>query len=163
MNAREQPDNEGGNQAPVSRRGTFAYRDDIAVSDVAFDAFGKTREELFRAAADALLTAMVDTPDAVRDRVTRHLECHHAELDLLLYKLLQELVYYKDAENLLLRIGDLSVCEENGELFLQTRATGETFDPARHDMLVDVKAVTLYKLAARQTETGWQATVVLDV
>ena len=42
----------------------YAYAEDIAVSDIAFHAWGQTLEETFRAAADATVQAMVENPEA---------------------------------------------------------------------------------------------------
>ena len=84
-------------------------------------------------------------------------------LDLLLFELLQELVYRKDAERLLLRVRDLRIEEAGPGYRLQAEAFGETIDPGRHPLMADVKAVTLHRLVVERTADGWRAVVVLDV
>jgi SHS2 domain-containing protein len=82
---------------------------------------------------------------------------------MLLFELLQELVFRKDAEGVLLRVADLRIRETPGGWALEADALGETIDPRRHDLAVDVKAVTLHRFKLTQEEGGWRATVILDV
>ena len=42
-------------------------------------------------------------------------------------------------------------------------AHGEKFDQARHHARTYIKAVTYHQLSVKQTESGWQATVYIDV
>ncbi|NDC63199.1 MAG: archease [Planctomycetia bacterium] len=46
---------------------------------------------------------------------------------------------------------------------MRATARGESFDPARHSLAHEVKAVTQHELDVRQTPAGWQATVILDI
>jgi SHS2 domain-containing protein len=120
-------------------------------------------EETFVAAADAVMNAMVEDLEAIQPQDTRILNVEHEALDLLLFNFLQELVYYKDAEQLLLRVRQLSIADDRQPYTLQATAVGERIDSNRHHMRVDVKAVTLHHFALRQTEVGWGATVILDI
>jgi len=61
------------------------------------------REAVFRAAGDAVMNAMIDNLDAIALQETRELQLDNEALDLLLFNFLQELIYYKDSELLLLR------------------------------------------------------------
>ena len=141
----------------------YRYREDIATADIAFEAWGESVEELFKASAEALLDTMVAGAGAVagREQVTLHLE--ERELDLLLYAFLAELVYYKDARRLLLQAGDLTITEVDGLLTLDGEVRGERIDPDRHRLRVDVKAVTLHRLRVTREDGLWRATVVLDI
>jgi len=40
--------------------------------------------------------------------------------------------------------------------------TGEQFDPRRHQLIEEIKAVTYHRLAVENTAAGWRATVVFD-
>jgi len=141
----------------------YRYLEGIATADVAFEAWGATREEAFLAAADATLNTMVEEIGTVAPRERRAFSLAADSLDLLLFELLQELVYRKDAERLLLRVRDLRIEEAGSGYRLLAAAFGETIDPARHSLLADVKAVTLYRLSMEKTPSGWRAVVVLDV
>ncbi|GIX48017.1 MAG: protein archease [Candidatus Tectimicrobiota bacterium] len=141
----------------------FAFLDDVAIADLAFEAWGETLEETFVAAAEAVLCAMVEDPQSVRPQVRRPLRLRHEALDLLLFTFLQELIYYKDAEQLLLRVPQVRLGTADGVHTLEAEACGERLDPSRHQLRVDVKAVTLHRFSLAQTPSGWKACVVLDV
>jgi SHS2 domain-containing protein len=141
----------------------YRYLEEIATADVAFEAWGATKEEAFLAAADATLNTMVEDIGTVSPREGRVFSLAAGALDLLLFELLQELVYWKDAGRLLLRVRDLRIEEAGPGYRLHADATGETIDPARHPLLADVKAVTLHRLVVERRPDGWHATVVLDV
>ena len=40
---------------------------------------------------------------------------------------------------------------------MRAELEGERIDPARHEQVADVKAVTLHGLRVERTEVGWQA------
>lgn len=141
----------------------YRYLEEIATADVAFEAWGATPEDTFLAAADATLNTMVEEIGTVAPLERRVFSLAADSLDLLLFELLQELVYHKDAERLLLRVRDLRIEETGSGYRLHAEATGETIDPDRHCLLADVKAVTLHRLSVEKTPSGWRAVVVLDV
>jgi len=141
----------------------YEFVDELTVADIAFRAWGHTLEETFVAAADAVMNAMVEDLDAIQPQDTRILNVAHEALDLLLFNFLQEFVYYKDAEQLLLRVHRLHIANERQPYTLQATAAGEPIDPCRHHMRVDVKAVTLHCFSLKQTDSGWEATVILDI
>jgi SHS2 domain-containing protein len=106
---------------------------------------------------------MLPEPATLRRLKRRRIELANPALDLLLFDFLGELIYHKDAEGLLLGLERVAVREAPGGYRLEAEAAGEAVDPARHALGVDVKAVTLHRLAVERTPQGWQATVVLDV
>jgi SHS2 domain-containing protein len=142
---------------------SYRYLEEIATADVAFEARGDTLEETFLAAADATLNTMVEDIGTVAPLERRLFSLAADSLDLLLFELLQELVYHKDAGRILLRIRDLRIEEAGSGYRLHAEATGETIDSGRHSLLADVKAVTLHRLVVQRTPDGWRAVVVLDV
>lgn len=140
----------------------YHYLPDVAIADVAFEAYGATLGELFSAAADAALGVMVESPEAIPKTEKRTMSAEDEELDILLFKLLGEIVYYKDAERLLLRCLH-PVIKEDGKLWrLSTELEGGGVD-ACGALLLDVKAVTLHMLRVERSGEGWTARVVLDI
>jgi SHS2 domain-containing protein len=130
---------------------------------VAFEAWGDTPEEMFVSAGDATMNVMVDALDAIAPRESRSIALEADALDMLLFELLQELIYYKDAEQLLLRLHSLRIEAREGSYRLLAEARGEKIDRDRHPLNVDVKAVTLHLFAVERTPTGWRAAVILDI
>lgn len=149
----------GGTAAPPRYR----FRGDVAIADAAFEAWGATLEELFVAAADATTNTMVENIEAIGERQSRPIRLEEEQADLLLFRFLEELIFLKDAEGLLLRIPAVRIYRKDGALVLEAEARGEPLDPLRHHLQADVKAVTLHRLRVVQTACGWEAFVVLDI
>lgn len=141
----------------------FEYVDDIATADAAFRAWGATAEELFIAASDALVNVMVERLDSIEPRERRSMTLEAEAMDMLLFELLQEIIFYKDADQLLLRVGRVEISACNDHFGLSAEASGERIDPARHDLIVDVKAVTFHRYRVEQTPEGWEAFVIVDI
>ncbi|MDY0039408.1 MAG: archease [Desulforhabdus sp.] len=141
----------------------YEYLDDIATSDAAFRAWGDSLEELFGAAAEATMNVMVGDLETIAPTISRIIRVEADAIDMLLFELLQELIFYKDAERLLLRVSDLQINQEGDRFFLSAEARGEELDMEKHDLVVDVKAVTLHRYRVEQTPQGWEAMVILDI
>lgn len=141
----------------------FRFQDEISTADVAFEAWGKTVEELFISSAAALLRTMAKAPQQVERRQKLTIVLEHEELDLLLWSFLQELIFFKDARRLLLHADSVRIEEREGIFYLEATVAGEHIDAGRHRLQVDVKAVTLHRLQAAFKDNLWKAVVVLDV
>jgi SHS2 domain-containing protein len=141
----------------------YKYLEEIGTADIAFEATGRDLPELFSEAADATTNVMIDNIEAIQPRQTRQIELSNDKLDMLLFDLLQELIFLKDAERLLLRIREVQI-DDKAEMYLvKATAEGETLDVERHHQRADVKAVTLHDFSVKRTEGGWKARVLLDI
>jgi len=139
------------------------YLEEIGTADIAFEATGRDLPELFSAAADATMNVMIDNLDAIEPRETRHIKLSNDDIEMLLFDFLQELIYFKDAARLLLRVRDVRIEERGEKYFLKAEAAGEPLDAARHHQRADVKAVTLHDFAVEKENGGWKARVLLDI
>ena len=139
------------------------FIEEEATADVAFEAYGEDLPEVFRSAGDAVMNVMVDNLEAIKPIEKRVIETDNEELDLVLLDLLQSLIYYKDAEQLLLRISSVNISEHNRGWHLHAQAQGERLDPDRHHLLADVKAVTLHDFRLEKVDSGWRAHIILDI
>src|SRR5262249_57153544 len=118
------------------------------------------------AAADATMNVMIDNLDAIEARETRQIELSNDQIDMLLFDFLQELIYFKDANRLLLRAGETQIEQKDKAYFLKTKVAGERLDDARHQQRADVKAVTLHGFSVAKhdaPEAGGKAKVLLDI
>jgi SHS2 domain-containing protein len=141
----------------------YRYLEEIATADIAFEATGRDLPELFSDAADATTNVMIENIEAIQPRQTRQIELSNDKLDMLLFDLLQELIFLKDAERLLLRIREVQIDDRDEMYLLKATAEGETLDVEQHHQRADVKAVTLHDFAVERTEGGWKARVLLDI
>lgn len=142
---------------------SYEFLEDIAIADIAFRAWGEDLEELFKTAGDATINTMIDNLDSIEPKQTRTFSLENDALDLLLFNFLQELIYYKDSEQLLLRSQQVQIELKNALYQLSAVTQGENLDPNRHHQRVDVKAVTLHRFQLEKVEHGWTAMVILDI
>jgi SHS2 domain-containing protein len=141
----------------------FRYLPDIAIADVAFEAYGKTLDELFANAALATEEVQADTK-AVTPKVERTFTLEAPSLKELLFDFLQELVFYKDAELLIFSRYDVKVKKAGAKYALAATLEGDSLkalDPSA--MRTDVKAVTLHMFTLEQAKEGYKCLVVLDI
>jgi SHS2 domain-containing protein len=141
----------------------YHFLEHVATADVAFEAWGDTIEDVFVSAAAATMNVMVQELAAIELRERRGIRLQTEAVDMLLFELLQELIYYKDAERLLLRVPEVRVRRDPAGFTLEADAYGEPIDAQKHELIVDVKAVTLHRFQVEQTASGWRAFVILDI
>jgi len=142
---------------------SYEFLEDVATADIAFRASGKELEEVFKAAGDATMNTMIDNLEAIAPQETRTFSLEDDALDMLLFNFLQEIIYYKDSEQLLLRGQQIQIEEKEGLYQLTAVMAGERIDRDRHQQRVDVKAVTLHLFQLEKTADGWTAMVILDI
>ncbi len=141
----------------------YEYLEEASIADVAFRAWGADVEACFLAAAHATLNVMVEDLGTVRCAARREVQLERETLEMLLFAFLNEIVYVKDAERMLLRAEAVRIEQAPAGCRLAARLAGETLDAARHATRVDVKAVTLHGLSVRAGAQGWEARVTVDV
>jgi SHS2 domain-containing protein len=152
----------------------FKFLEEIATADVAFEAYGKTIEELFENCGLALMETMVDTKTMSNvppwaDQMSKP-KLKSKNLEDLLYNFLSELVFLKDRDGLLFSKIKVKLSTFHGgdsmpdkRLTLEAELWGERIDPRRHHLRADVKAVTKHLFKIEKEKDRYKATVVLDI
>ncbi len=146
---------------PGNEVGRYTFLEDVALADCAIELEGRNLDDLFETAAAALAALMVE-PATVSLTVERTLTVAAAELDLLLYDWLSELIYRKDRDREVFTRVTASVTGE-GPFQVRAEARGGVIDPARTALGADPKAVTLHQFALTRVRGGWRARVVIDI
>jgi SHS2 domain-containing protein len=141
----------------------YRYLEDVAIADVAFEAEGKTIEELFESSGFALTNAMIKDLRRIEQTVVKAFEVEALDVEMLLFNFLQELIFYKDAERLLFNKFDLDIEQKENTWNLGVKAYGEEIDQEKHELLADAKAVALHNFKVEETTEGWRAVVIVDV
>jgi len=147
----------------------YRYLEGLTMADVAFEATGKTLEEMFASAADAMMNTQVKGLKKVEPKLERSFELKAADEERLLHDFLQELIFLKDAERLLFSSYELKITKakgagsKGGGFTLSAKPRGEPLDMKKHELLVDVKAVSWHKFSVEKTAKGWKAVVIIDV
>lgn len=141
----------------------YRFVEGVAIADVTFEATGKALEELFESAGKALTNSMVSKLDSVELKITKRFTLKAENEEKLLHDFLQELIFYKDAETLLFSDYSLKITKEDKGLSLEATLKGEHIDMKKHDLIVDVKAVSWHMFKLEKTKGGWEALAILDV
>ena len=143
----------------------YRFLKDVTASDVAFEVDAPGVEELFVETGIAVTAVQVENIQDIRDKITRRISLEAENLEELLYKFLDELIFLKDTDLLLFHDFTRMRIEkgEGGGYTLTCSGTGEELDLERHHSVVDVKAVTMHQFFVREENGVWRARVVLDV
>ena len=131
-------------------------------SDFAFEVFSDTISELFRGAGLAMMQAMIDT-NKISSEKTWEFELRSDSLDLLMYDFLGELIYLKDVEAAIFNDFDIKMDEVDKCYKLSCDAKGVPIDYENHEMLTDVKAVTMHKFVLEKRGNEWYTHVIVDL
>lgn len=114
---------------------------------------------LFAEAAEALVAAMVDDIASIEPRDQIELHVAGGELDLLLFDWLKEILVRFELDRMVFARFQVDVTSKG----LAALAWGEPFDPERHHLSHEVKAITYHGLRVEQSDTGWLAEVIVDI
>ncbi len=114
---------------------------------------------LFAEAARALFATLVEDLDSVQPTRRLDVVVHGEEREYLLFDWLKELLYHFNAEHLLLSRFEVEIRPDG----LHGSGWGEPFDPARHELSHEVKAITYHGLRVERNDDGWLAEVIVDI
>ncbi|HZS35035.1 MAG TPA: archease [Methylomirabilota bacterium] len=141
--------------------GRYTVVEDVALADCAMDIEGRDAGDLFETAARALAELMID-PGTLPVTVERTIELEAAQVDLLLFDWLGELIFRKDRDREVFPEARVRISGD-GPVRLAASVRGGVIDPAGTERRADPKAVTLHQLRVTADETGWRARVVIDI
>ncbi|RLI97555.1 MAG: archease [Candidatus Aenigmatarchaeota archaeon] len=143
----------------------YKFIDDLT-SDVMFEAYGKTLEELFSNAADAMFSVICQK-GKVQAKDIKEVAVEAESEGKLLIGWLQELIGMVDVDEMFFsRFDVLSIRKvaDHGKRTLWTlkaRVFGEPISPEKGGTVV--KAVTNYGFKLEKTPKGFKARVSLDI
>ncbi|AOL15801.1 archease [Sulfolobus sp. A20] len=129
-------------------------------ADIGIRAYGNSLEEAFSNAALAVFEIMTDTTK-VQPLEYREVFLNGYDLENLLYKWIEELLYYYDTELMLFSKFDIVINEEN--MVLQGKAWGERFNEAKHERRTLVKAMTYHEMSIQRSDNRFIITFVVDI
>jgi SHS2 domain-containing protein len=137
----------------------MAYRVFDHTADLGVEVTAASPEELYAGAAMALFDQMVD-PSTVRAGTSREIAVQGEDAADLLVNFLRDLLDAYNGDGFLVKaclVREIDACGIRASL------SGERFDPARHRIEQEIKAVTYHQASVERTEEGWKARVVFDV
>jgi len=128
-------------------------------ADLGLRATAGDLDTLFVEAGIALFTAIVDDIDTVQPRIEATVTLDGQDLDYLMFDWLRHLLNLFESDKWLFRTFEVQRIESG----LTAIAFGEPFEPTRHTLSHEVKAITYHELKVEQTAEGWLTEVIVDI
>ncbi len=139
----------------------YKFLEDVAIADIAYEAYGKNLEELFENAAFAIfeMSANLETVDA-KEKI--EFEVESDKIENLLYDFLSEILFLKDSKYMVFKKVEVMI-KQNKKYHLKTIIEGDTINPQKQQLENDIKAVTMHMFEVKKEKNIWKATVVVDI
>ena len=143
--------------------GCPGFRHEEHTADVLVVGLGRTLEEAFEEAAVGVYEVITDT-SSIRPARRVDVEVEGSDLENLLYRWIEELLLYTDAEGLVFGIVRVCRIEKRGDTYrIVASAWGEMFDPERHEHRTIVKAMTYAQMQIKRVGDCWRVQFVVDI
>ena len=143
---------------------SFRFLDHTA--DIGVEVEGATLADLFRQGAAALLSLLTDHA-AVTTSIAREIHIEGADPTDLWINYLREILYLFNGEGFFVReVGELTFAPSAAGaagFLLTAHCSGEIYDPRRHLLATEVKAVTYHHAEVTETPGGWRGVFIVDV
>lgn len=128
-------------------------------ADLGIQASGPTLEAAFVETARGLFTVLAGDLDQIRAADEESFHVSGVDPAWLLFDWCRELLAGFDLRRMIFRDFTVSI-DASG---LRATARGERYDPARHRLAHEIKAVTQHLLAVRRVPDGWETSLIVDV
>jgi len=128
-------------------------------ADLRIRVSGTDPAELFKNAGLAVFD-LITKPDRLKSQEEIEINVIGDDPADLMVNYLRELLYlWTGMENLVKKIEITLILDTT----VSARVSMERYQPERHEILHEIKAVTYHQIDVSQTTDGWHATVVFDV
>ena len=133
------------------------------VSDAYIAAYGKTLEEAFQNAAEAMFQTMIETR-TVALTLEETVTAEGRDREALLYNWLETLLLKFGMEAKVYRKFEVEKIEKrNSEFALKATIRGEPYNADKHKPKVEVKAVTYHQMEIKEHKGGCELKFILDL
>ena len=128
-------------------------------ADVGLEARADSLGELFEAMGEGL-AEVICPRQSVKKQKTLKIQVESENVESLLVDFLAELLGLFNLEKFLIAVVRVERIDEKS---VAAEVTGEPFDPTRHELGDEIKAVTYHQLNVAREADGWVGRVILDV
>ena len=136
----------------------FKYLENVAIADIAFEAYGKSLNEVFENSAYAFFDITCN-PKTIKQKIKKIIKLKNKDEKNLLYNFLSELIFLKDSKQLI--FSKVKVSIKNNKL--NAILYGDKIDYEKQELRNDVKATTYHMFNLEKTKNSYVATVVVDI
>ncbi len=130
-------------------------------ADIGLRITGRSLDELFATAGQALFALLIENPEEIRPREMVEFQLHAEDHAYLLVDWLHELLYLFDGQHLVFCEFDVRVNERRPVLSAHCR--GEPVNWDVHRPGTEVKAITYHNLKLERQGDLWVAEVIVDI
>ncbi len=130
-------------------------------ADVGVSACGESLEEALSWLAAGMFSLIVD-PATTTFQGSHTLSVTSRDLESLAVDWLNELLFQYETTGFLPKDYQISLRQEQNRISMNALCQGDQLDPARHKILIVVKAATYHNLSVEQGPP-WRISVILDV
>jgi len=133
------------------------------VSDAYIAAYGKTLEEAFQNAAEAMFQTMIKT-NAVAPTSEEVVTVEGHDKEELLYNWLETLLLKFEIKGNVYRKFEIErIKQRDGGFSLKATIRGERYNADKHKPKVEIKAVTYHRMEIKQEKRGYTLKFILDL
>ena len=137
----------------------LAYQIIDHIADLGIIVKGPDVKGLFIRAAQAMTDLMVK--GEIRDKTARRdVLVEGEDFPDLMVRWLGEILYLFEGENLIVNSIEI---KSIGPIKLEATLTLTSFEPKRHQVLREIKAVTYHQISVDKVNDGWEARVIFDI
>jgi len=124
-------------------------------ADIKFQAFGKTKEEVFENCALAFINSQYK--GKIKKKIKKVIKVKGKDNESLLYSFLEEILFLIDTKGFLMAKCKVKI----RGLELEADLVGD--DIQNYNIIIDAKAITYNEMFVRKEKNRWVAQVVVDV
>lgn len=140
----------------------FIYEDHTA--DVQARCWGKSLEEAFNQTAYSLMATITPNLKKISPKVEKKIKIEAEDREALLFDFLSELLYIFDVEELVFNKIKVQIIKESENLYvLNALLRGEKFDVTKHEVGVEVKAITYSFMEITESKNKVEISIVFDI
>ena len=142
----------------------YKFLEDVAIADIAYEAYGKNLNELFENAALAIfeLSANLKTVEAKKKL---EIKLENEKIENLLYDFLSEILFLKDSKYMVFRNVKVKINEDKkkNDFKLISALEGDKINSKKQKLENDIKAITMHMFELNKVKNGYQARIVVDI
>jgi SHS2 domain-containing protein len=140
------------------------YRFIDHTADVQVKSWGRTLEEAFVQTAYSLMATISPDLKKINPLIEKVLKVEAEDKEALLFDFLSEFLYIFDVEDLIFGDIEVSYIKKVGERFeLQAILKGEEFDKLKHEVGIEVKAITYSFMNIEEELNRVEIDIVFDI
>ncbi len=128
-------------------------------ADFGIHVSGTDSKDLFANAALALFDVITDI-DSLTGQNSCHMEVSGEDWSDLMVNWLREILYLWNGKERLVKSVNISALSANN---LSAKVVFDPYDPDRHTVKTEIKAVTYHQIQVKRTPSGWSARIIFDI